>query len=446
MKDHMKDDEFDERDYFAALVSGGEAGVRAAARGFRILGFRKNSDIIAGIALGSLDYSGEGSCSALRCAHMSRHASPYLEGRNTWLPSLHTVSLFRFYGLRKEGKGAKGGSLTSSQLNFELLEAFGRSEWSRAVGVAMEMAERGDNEELLSALRSEAIRRHSMKSYAYATWNAVRCLASSDTELLAKGAVPAVTAIASEEISQSYVAARRYIASERFRVDALVDNDHIPPEKEQKRFVDSIRGGVPELAMQILGRQLKEGASLQHLFGLLAIETLNQSFNSGRKSQFGAQIESLSAMIEANRAQGWGSGNAVIELFVACMETTSAASEPGYRRRNETEGSIDEALDLMEKGRPNHLLIHINRLKNEQETAKITSRIMLSSLKCDPETVAEHLYTHCASSIYIGNSTDRETDRKTALMECADLISHQRKEQEKCGQSVLEAANKNDSQ
>lgn len=440
----MNEEEFDEKDYSTALISGGDTGVRAAAKGFGALGFRTNSDRVVEIAFGSLDFSRESSFSALRCAHMSRHASQYLEGRQTWLPLLHTVSMFRFYGPR-EDKGAKGGSLTSSQLNFELLEAFGRGEWSRATGIAKEMAQRGDNEELLSALRSESIRRHSLKSLAYITWNAVRCAASSETELLSRAIVPAILAIASEEVSSSYDVSRRCIASERFRVHNLVDNDQIPPEKEEKRLLESIRSGIPGLAVQILGKQLKEGVSLRHLMQLVSVETLNQSLNSANKMQLEAQIETLFSMIEANRSQDWSSGNAVLELLVALVETASASSEPGYRRKGEAEGKIEDAIEQMEKGRPNQLMIHINGLKNSQEIAKTTSKIVLSSLKCDPETVTEHPFTHCTSAIHIGSSSGEQAHIKIALRECADLIAFRMKNRKTCSQTIMETTKNRDS-
>ncbi len=437
----MNDDLFDERRYNTDLLAGNELSIRRAADGFAVFGFRKNRDLLTAIAATRLSYTGERSFSALRCAHSSRHLSPFLEGRHTWLPLLHTTALFRFYG-RREEQEFRGGSLTSSQLSFELLEAFSRGEWTRAAGIAKEMAVRGENENLLIALRSEALRRHSSSSNAYNVWNAVRCVASDDPDILPEAAVTAVTALSNEDLSGSYFASRKLISDERLDTERLVDEDGELDEREEGNLIGAIRSGFTELSMQLIGRQLKHGVALLPLLRRVSVEALRQSFNSQRKELIDGHIAFIGSISEANRKADMVSSFTPHELIILCLETTALACERRFRRKKEKEVSLEEAVSLMEKGRVADMLSHIEGARNMQEAGKVLKMIALSSLRCDPEAVNDNPLIHCTASIYTGTAESSLSDLKAALQDCADFIAVSRKGKKSCGQTIMRVLEK----
>lgn len=435
----MNSDDFDEKNYRNTLLNGGEEAVHNAVRGFSELGFKKNQLVIAELASTGLEYGDEATFSALRCAHATRHISRFLEGRRTWLPALHTAYLFKFYHLRGI-RDTRGGSLTVSQLNMELLEAFDRGVWSRASGIAKEMALRGENELLLSTVRSEALRRLNSASGAYNIWNAVRCLASSDVELLSEAVDSAIVALSTWDISDSYVAARRFMSAERFDAERLADGAELIDEIEERKLLEAARSGIPEIAVQFIGKMLRKGISLRHLLKIVAVETLRQSFNSGRKELFETQIESLSSILEANALESMVSAYTPLELLISVAETTRLASGMKYRRRSGRIRSLEEATELMDRGRPEQIIANVDEARNMQEAEKIVSAIALSSLSCDPETANDHLFAHCSASLYSGTYDSGLDGLKIALRECADFISFRRREKKTCSRNIRNLA------
>ncbi len=432
----MNSDVFDEKNYRNLLLKGGDDAALNAVKGFSEFGFRKNQLVITELASTRLDYGKETTFAAIRYAHSSRHITRFLEGRRTWLPVLHTAHLFRFYHPR-DVHDARGGSLTVSQLNMELLEAFDRGVWSRASGIAKEMALRGENELLLSAVRSEALRRLSSKTGAYTVWNAVRCLASSDTELLSEAIDTAIVALSTGDISESYLAARKFMSAEHLVPEKLADGADLLDETEEGRLLEAVRSGIPEIAVQFVGKLLRKGISLQHLLKYVAIEALRQSFNSERKGLFDTQIESLGSILEANALESLVSAYTPLELLISVAETTSLASGRRFRRRSGKVRTLEEATGMMEKGRSEQMLAHIDEARNMQEAEKIASALALSSLNCDPETVNDHLFVHCSASLYSGGFDSTLDALKIALMECADFISYSRSKRKTCVRNIV---------
>lgn len=433
----MEEEEFDEALYNRVIVSGREDATATAAKAFSVLGFRKNQRLITGIALGSLDYSTERTFAALRCAHASRHISPVLPGRQSWLPLLHTVHIMRNYRQTGELQERRGGSLTSPQLHFELLECFDRGNWSRALGIAAEMVSRGDDDALLASLRSEATRRQSAGSNAYTVWNAMRCVAEHDSEILGQAVTTAIIALSGVEVSPSYAAARRYLAAERLNPEKLADNGEQPDEREEERLLEGIRSGLPEIVMQLLARELRQGIGPLPLLRLTGVESLNQSFNAPENRLFESHIESLSAVLEANSSQGQVSGRTVMELLIECIESTSLAGPVRYRRKKERTGKLERAAARIAKGSAADMIAHIDGLKNTFEIETATRLVILSSLRCDPDSTGDHPFVHCAASLNLGSNGTQPQGSKIALKECSDNIARLNRERKGCNNSIM---------
>lgn len=431
----MSEDGFDERQYLRILTSGSEDALQSAVVAFSAFGYRKNMELIAETALSVCDYTGEKSYAALRCSHSSKHISQYLEGRKTWLPLLQTAALFRFYG-KREDLELRGGSLTAKQLNLELLASFTRGEWSRGAGLAKEMAMRGENESLLSALRSEAVRRHSTKSFAYTVWNAVRCIAHSDSELLAESVADVVYAISNEDVTGGLTAARRYLSSANLNAEKLVESNDSVEESDRDKIVEAMRSGLPELAAQLVVRQLGRGSGLSDILEIVGIETLRQSFNTSSKEMFEVQLETIAAMTETNRTEEMLTSQTAVEVIIACMDTTSISSSMTYRRRREKQISLQDAAELMEKGSAGDIISIVEAAKNKGETDKPLQYMVLSSLKCDPAGVSDHPFSHCSNSIYIGEAASDLEGRKSAITECADYVADQFSKRKSCDHRI----------
>ncbi len=434
----MIDDDISEADYLRLLGYAGHEGAAVVSRGFRLFGFRKNRSLLYRFVF-SLDYSGERTFAAVRSAHSALHISPLLEGRMTWLPLLHTAALLKHCPIRGQVE-AGGGSLTSKQLGVELMEALSREMWSRAGKLSAELAQRGENEMLLSAIRAEAAVRYAASTRAYTVWNAVRCIGQSDAETLALASAAAVQSLEAEGPSQGYLAARKRLSSEGIGGERLADNADELDDRNGRRLSEAIHSGIPEAALQVSVRLLREGVSLKAMLGCISSAALEKSFSSDRKEQVAPQIEGLAAMLEAASATDSPPEGAAAEVLTAAMEITSSPAEAGYRRIRESSSGIAEAVRRMNRGRAADILWLIDNAKNNNELDRLQTGILFSSLKCDPGGVDDLSNVHTASALIIGHRDGELARRKSSLKECADYIAAARRGSKDCGHSLLDLA------
>lgn len=433
----MNFEEIDERQYSRILATGSGDVPGIAAAAFSQFGFRKNQELIVRTVLGEVDYSAESTFAAVRGVHAARHLSPLLHGRETWLPLLQTVGLLSFYGRKEAVHRASGGSLTLSQLQFELVEAFNREIWSRAMGIAQEIAERGENELLLSMIRSEAVRRHSTGSLSFSIWNAVRCIAGNDVEMLSKGSGVAIAALSCEGVSSDYMTARKFILSEKLDPLKAIDNDGEMGEREKVRLSDAIRSGHPEMTFQVICRQVRDGTDLLELLKATGAELLSQSLHASNKALIGTPISNAAASLEANGDRDAMSPHTLLELLLAGGDVAQLAEEPGYTRKTRAQLSLKEAAAELEKGRAGGIIALIGETKNLAEMEKIAALLAMSSLRCDPQHPTDIPFEHCNSSLYLMRVMDSIEEKRIALSEAAAFLGSYKRERKECTRSIF---------
>jgi hypothetical protein len=417
----MEKENFDERSYTAALSLNEEEAVSAALLAFSEFGFWQNFRIIAGRAV-NLDYRTDENYLPVRIVHHSKHLNRFTSGRETQLPLLHAVSLMSGRTERRV-KEPRGGSLTDRQIIFELVSSLERNETGRAEGITVEIISRGMFEELMGALRDEAVRRYSYVFPAFNLWNAVRCIIS-DAPVYTGGSLSMLRCLSGSGVSNEYISVRRAIGRAELKLQAAMENSYIPDESVDAKIISALRCGVPELALRIILDMVSDGISLNHILSVAFREMLVQSQNSGRKSLFEFLIQNCASLIEVAISGSDRSEILVYELLLTVFHLTQI-SVPSAAKHPSVEGydDLNTSLSDIEGGTSERISSILRSKHNASVNDRIAEFLAMSSAKYDQLKNFSEAICHCSSVLTAGRVLGGDSVDDCALDECASYLS-----------------------
>ena len=427
---------FDERDYRTILTAGGSRALFAAKQAFGLFGFKANLAIIAEHAL-SLDYQAGDRFLPIRVLHHSKHIKSLLAGKYTQLPILHSVMVSSGYGVARMTEGG-GSSLTSAQLVFEMLSAIDTGARARACGLAMQLAQRGQDELLMDSLRDESARRYSHSFPPSLAWNSIRCILSG-SRLTENAARVLAAALTGTDVSSVAISAKKALQYAGISPEKAAENDFFTDSGVNKRTVISIRGGVPELTLRVIAEELRNGVSARHILDTICLESLVSSMHSDRKFTHEFLIQNSSSLLESVVSAGSARPADITEMMAIAAHLTqiyvSSSGKTTFHGREGT-GGLEGAFLEMDKGNSLPLIGILSGAKRTSDCDAASRYIAKLSVSCDQKNLYSESVCHCSSSLLSGTHLGSMNGTVQALCECASYLSSLKKRSAVCTDAV----------